>query len=739
MPIFSKYSDSTEFLDLLRPAGPHLLTAIPVGGGHLVTKLFPTTEGVVEWAQATNTGHGIYYHVAIPKDGVSQRLSKDKVGAVDHLWVDVDPPGGGTREAILDRLTSLQPSLPALPNYVVDSGGGFQALWKLSAPVTDLVSVERATRFLVDAFRGDRQAWNVDRLLRLPGTINYPNARKAKQGREPCLTDFTLLHSDATPFEKFPLAPPLEITGEGPEIHIDGPVRTYTPDNLPDELGEKWKDIVTHCHESWHFKDMDYASRSEAVIGAVRYMLESHLNEQVIYDILLSRELRISEHIYDQQNVHRYAKRQISQAKKGMSATLASSEARVAELSFITSDPPMKDGKPQGNPKIISTLIHNAIVAAHKLGVKCAYNVMSDIMEVNGEPFEDHIITNVRTDAEERFKVTFKHDLVKQVLQSLCKKNPYNPVEDYLNSLPEWDKTPRVDSWLTDYFGVDNTELNRAISRIILVAAVRRVRAPGCKFDEMLILEGAQGDGKSMLLGALMPEPSWFNDHLTLDKGPKEFMEDTCGHWIIECSELVSMRRAQVEQLKAILSRQVDRARMAYARSRSDRPRMFIIVGSTNQENYLVDDTGNRRFWPMKTSGCLWKRVPRLKAIRDQLWAEASELEAAGESIRLHPRFYPEAAAAQKVRQVENVYFDSVEKAVGDADGVVRLSAMLDHLNVPLRERTSMQYKVAAALREQGFEKTVLKKDGRMCKVWKRGDSTENITFHFDAAEKDHC
>jgi predicted P-loop ATPase len=218
-------------------------------------------------------------------------------------------------------------------------------------------------------------------------------------------------------------------------------------------------------------------------------------------------------------------------------------------------------------------------------------------------------------------------------------------VVDYLSSLV-WDGTPRLDRWLVDYAGAEDTPRVRAVSRAMLIAAVRRARQPGCTFDQMPVLEGPQGCGKSSALRVLAVDDAWFTDVLPLaDADMRRIIEATAGKWIVEAAELASLLereddvakdresapRRQSAALKAYLSRSHDEARMAYARERTRVPRSFVIVGTTGATSYL-QDTGNRRFWPVSVRRF---DLDQLISVRDQLWAEAAVAEACGESIHL--------------------------------------------------------------------------------------------------------
>jgi predicted P-loop ATPase len=204
-------------------------------------------------------------------------------------------------------------------------------------------------------------------------------------------------------------------------------------------------------------------------------------------------------------------------------------------------------------------------------------------------------------------------------------------VRDYLDALV-WDGKPRIDRWLIDCAGADDTPHVRAVSRRALVGAVRRVRQPGCKLDEMLVLESPQGMGTSSALRILAVDDRWFTDDLPLESDAAQLVKATAGKWIVEAS--ASKGCSSSALLKACLSRRCDMTRLPYDRKSSLVPRQFVIVGTTSETDYLRDATSNRRFWPVRIQRF---DLERLRADRDQLWAEASVAEATGESIFLDP------------------------------------------------------------------------------------------------------
>lgn len=220
-------------------------------------------------------------------------------------------------------------------------------------------------------------------------------------------------------------------------------------------------------------------------------------------------------------------------------------------------------------------------------------------------------------------------DAIAQVFHS----HKFHPVRDYLKRL-SWDGVERLDTLMIDTLGAEDTELNRTVTRKTMVAAVARVMNPGCKMDYMLTLVGAQGLGKSSLFGKLGGE--WFSDSLTSVTG-KEAYEQLQGAWIVEMAELSASRKADVEATKHFLTKRVDRFRVAYGRHVTDFPRQCIFIGTTNDVEFLRDQTGNRRFWVMPVGKQDVKKPWHVLTKEEvgQLWAEAVQRFEEGELLYL--------------------------------------------------------------------------------------------------------
>lgn len=219
-------------------------------------------------------------------------------------------------------------------------------------------------------------------------------------------------------------------------------------------------------------------------------------------------------------------------------------------------------------------------------------------------------------------------------LMMIFERNSYHPVKDYFSTLV-WDNKPRVEKLLIDFLGAEDDEYVRTVTKKVLVAAVKRIYEPGCKFDEMLVLSGGQGLGKSTLIRKL--GVNWYSDSLTTVAG-KEAYEQLQGVWILEMAEMTATKKADIEATKHFLSKCEDIYRVAYGRRTSRFPRQCIFIGTSNESEYLRDISGNRRFWPVDVLV-----NPVKKNIFDdlnsyyvgQIWAEAIELYKNGESVFL--------------------------------------------------------------------------------------------------------
>ena len=238
----------------------------------------------------------------------------------------------------------------------------------------------------------------------------------------------------------------------------------------------------------------------------------------------------------------------------------------------------------------------------------------------------------------------------------------YHPIREFFASLPEWDGVKRVDTLLVDYLGADDSPYVRAVTRKEMCAAYVRVHNPGAKFDTMIVLNGDQGIGKSTLIAKLGGE--WYSDSLNLsDMNDKTAAEKLQGYWIMEIGELAGMKKADLDKVKAFISRQDDKYRASFGRRVTPHPRQCVFFGTTNSQNgYLRDITGNRRYWNVKVPGNGKHKPWELdEDTVKQVWAEVVLYAKAGEKLYLDADL--EAFAKQEQRE-------AMEQ--DDREGIVR-------------------------------------------------------------------
>lgn len=328
-------------------------------------------------------------------------------------------------------------------------------------------------------------------------------------------------------------------------------------------------------------------------------------------------------------------------------------------------------GPRQGQP--IASAQHNFEVALRRLGITFSLDLFAYrkyIVQDGVEKLVDEdIMKKIPTVIEKKFGFSPPKEKFRDSCDVAAYDNSYHPVRDWLDALPPHDGESRLDTWLIRLGGAKDTPYVRAVSRIVLVAAVRRIRQPGSKFDEMLILEGGQGTEKSTLIRSLCAHAEWFGPKLPFNGNDRDRMEATSGKWIVEAGELAGMNQRDHRELKDYLQRQEDEARMAYAREYRRVLRQFIVIGSTNDTRYLRDITGNRRYWPVKLLRC---DVAGLLAELDQLWSEAAAAEAAGESIRLAESLWAEAGVEQEQRRLMDPFEIALGPLLEDLHGMIQ-------------------------------------------------------------------
>ena len=220
---------------------------------------------------------------------------------------------------------------------------------------------------------------------------------------------------------------------------------------------------------------------------------------------------------------------------------------------------------------------------------------------------------------------------INKAMNIVASENKYHPIRDCLEKL-KWDGQPRIDNLLPRYLGADRDDYTKEIMRLLMLAAIRRVYEPGCKFEIMVCLVGGQGAGKSTFFRFLAINDEWFSDDLKRMDDDNVYRKMQ-GHWIIEMSEMMATVNAKsIEDIKSFISRQKETYKIPYETHPEDRPRQCVFVGTSNNMDFLpLDRTGNRRFAPVlvhpeRVEKHILEDENESREYIRQAWAEAMEL-----------------------------------------------------------------------------------------------------------------
>jgi predicted P-loop ATPase len=399
---------------------------------------------------------------------------------------------------------------------------------------------------------------------------------------------------------------------------------------------------------------------------------------------------------------------------------------------------PNPDPTPDGQPAVEQedTSWHEQLVCNPKGGVRNTFlnvvtiirnsrdyatlrlNEMTRAPELGGERVTDARFAQVREQIERRWGFAPSAESVVSALGLIASERRYHPVQQYLRSL-KWDGTERLDRVAADVLGADATPINVTMVRSWFVSAVARAMQPGCKVDTSLVLVGAQGVGKSSFFRVLGGE--WFSDS-AVDIESKDAMLQINAAWIYELGELEHVTsRAHAGRVKAFVSSQVDTYRQPYGRVVESVPRHNVIVGTTNEAQFLTDSTGDRRFWVVRVARVDTEALAR---DRDQLWAEALAALDAREGWWLVAEAEVARAEATEAHRVADAWEDTVATWLEGLTGaesrdITTQRVLTSALRVDLDRITPRESaRVSTILRRLGYLTRVLRVDGRNTRVW---------------------
>lgn len=311
---------------------------------------------------------------------------------------------------------------------------------------------------------------------------------------------------------------------------------------------------------------------------------------------------------------------------------------------------------------------------------------------------DDDILLTAALQGLSGLQITSTLEMVQRAVGVVAKDRRRHPLREWLVGL-QWDGTERIGDWLTYYLGTERTPYVQAVGRAWLISAVARIMQPGCKADNILILDGEQGVGKSTALRILVGD-RYFTDELS-EPGSRDAAVQMCGVWVIEVAELAAFGTAAIERLKAFVTRTTDRIVPKYERRTKELPRQCVFAGTSNETSFR-DHTGNRRFWPVNV---VHLDRDALIAAREQIWAEAVAAYRAGEPWWLVDEEAIRAARdEQQARMQVDPWEDLIDAWLQHHDDVSVAQILADCIKIPTDRWTrAEEMRVSKTLKIRGF------------------------------------
>jgi hypothetical protein len=314
---------SLRFLEWLRPRGPWTLTAIPVEGGRTTTETFHDLATSRGWIDRFNGKENVYFAVNPLRGSVSSKAKKEDVEELAFLHVDVDPRKGEDLASERTRALKVLEDFSPSPSCIIDSGGGFQGFWRLDAPLyiggdSNRISDAEAYNRQLEIVLGGDHCWNVDRIMRLPGTVNLPDEKKRKRGRVPALASIVELSETAYPLADFTAAPEVQATSGGSaanRVQISGNLpRLKDLDELPEQVTQRTRMLIVQGDDP--DDPTRYGSKSEVMWAVTCELVRAGCEDDTIASVLLDPDFGISDHPLRQKRSVEYVARQIERARE---------------------------------------------------------------------------------------------------------------------------------------------------------------------------------------------------------------------------------------------------------------------------------------------------------------------------------------------------------------------------------------------------------------------------------------
>jgi predicted P-loop ATPase len=666
-------------------------------------------------------GAGIY--VTVNQTDLKGR-KKENITAVRAVWTDVD---GEPKQ-----------KPPLKPSIINKTAGGLHYYWLAKDLKND--ECEKVNKLIAKFMGGDKNACDVSRVLRIPGfdhckgeRIEVANVFSFLDAEYPLNQ---LLNGFSTPEEP---QKPKKSNGQNQKSRFEfGATTRYGQTALNTET-ERIRSCDPESHERNTQLNKSAYSLGQLVAGQEvdESAASSELLSAAISTGLKEREARstIRSGIESGKKVPRSSSR----------GNLALAHSNPEFEPEMQPDPPGpkeswehnmsytrvgKDGKDvviskdPGNIALIliNSPIWKGTIAFDGFGYSIQY--AKDCPKLEGLPYpkageklEEHHIVYFQQLFKKYERVSFSKDMMFSGIEMAAQHNTYHPVKNYLKSL-KWDKKERIKTWLSTYMGAELDEKTCQIGLMWLVSAMARVMRPGCQADHTLILEGPQGVGKSTALRILAGQ--WYQGNLG-NLRDKDSMGNLAGHWIVEIDELDAFRGMASTLVKRFLTQTVDQFRPPYGRLLVERPRQCVFCGTTNEEHYLHDPTGGRRFWPVS---CGRLDLKALKRDRDQIWAEAYRLYKTGF------KWWPDEEMTRNIAEIQEKRFDHdpweeiiveyIKKPTLAIEPYVTIRDILEHcLEIEIeRQDRRVQMRIAAILRRAGYKRKQRMDDGKRSWVY---------------------
>ena len=594
---------------------------------------------------------------------VQKKSSKNLICDGSTVWVDIDLKDINHDEDHLDQIID---SMSPTPSIIIRSGGGAHCYWLLDRRYPK-IDIEDQNKALSKALHGDPQAVDCTRIIRLPYSYNCkPEHPNPVQASIQIMTDRRYTLAGIAKFYP-PPANTLNFPRKSRAMAIPDTLQSMKPRPQLARSIERLMERDTTVVDLFHNRGLKTKDQSGSMydIRLINKLLYSQIYVEDVADCI-AKKLQSDGRAGKKPD--RYIPHQINQEiqllkNRGINVqyrpntpntpptTVQAEPLEMEPIPLVALeryDKDHRDKEKRGKPRP-SLMNCHALMKIRQMDEGFGYNEFSDQIEVNavkkgddGLPVigadgkaettkimvHDSKITELRLDFAREWQVEFPKEKCMDVFLYVARQCSYNPVQDYLlEQASKYKLSDKIDRYTSEILNAkvpdQYTELVNKMGRYWLISGVARQLRPGCKADTAMILKGPQNAGKTSFFRVLCPDPKYFSNSKLDVRGGRDAYSSLRGVMIWEFGELAGMRKSDVEPLKNFLSNQEDRYCKKYERFETYQPRAVVFCGSTNNQEFLRDLTGDRRFWPIEVGDV---DLEKLREWRDQLWADAVHL-----------------------------------------------------------------------------------------------------------------